>query len=102
MSMYGTIALAKPKQGQEQAVVEMLEQWWRQRRPQVPGALASTLYRNESNPAELMLAVVFESKEAYQRNAENPEQDKWYRQLVEHLEGEPRWIDGEILAHFHS
>ena len=95
--MFGTIALMKPKEGQEQKIVEMAEEWWRERAPKVKGARAAHLYRNESNPAELMMAVVFDSKEDYQANAEDPAQDEWHRRLVEHLESEPRWIDGAVL-----
>lgn len=99
--MYGTIAIAKPKAGQEQALVNMLDQWWEERRPKIRGAVASTIYRNTENPAELMIAVVFDSKESYMANAEDPEQDRFYRQMLELLEGEPRWIDGDVLAHKH-
>jgi hypothetical protein len=95
---FGTIVLMKPKAGQEKAVIESFEKWWRERRPKVKGAKASVLYRNVSNPGELMGAVVFESREDYERNAQDPEQDRWYRDLVQCLEGEPRWIDGEVLS----
>ena len=99
--MYGTIAILKPKSGGESAIVESLETWWNERRPKIKGAISTTIYRNESNPAELLMAVVSESKEDYVANAGDPEQDQWYRRLLESLEGEPRWIDGDILAHKH-
>ena len=98
--MFGTIAILKPKVGAEENVVALAEEWWRERKPNVKGARASHLYRNASNPAELMMAVVFDSKEDYQANAAAPEQDAWYRKLVEQLEEEPRWIDGDVLASY--
>ena len=100
--MYGTIAIMKPKAGQEGKIVDSLEKWWAERRPKVKGAVSSTVYRNAGNPAELMMAVVFDSKQNYEANAADPEQDKWYRELLETLEGEPRWIDGDVLAHKHA
>jgi hypothetical protein len=30
-------------------------------------------------------------------NAESPEQDKRYREMLQWLEGEPEWHDGEIV-----
>lgn len=54
--------------------------------------------REASNPAELLMTVVFASKALYEANAADPEQDRWYRQLTTLLEGEPRWIDGDVLA----
>jgi quinol monooxygenase YgiN len=99
--MYGTIALMRPKPGQEDQLLAQFDRWWVERRPNVRGAIANTMYRNKSNPAELMVAVVFDSEENYTANADDPEQDKWYREMVQFLEGEPRWIDGEILSHKH-
>ena len=95
--MFGTIAILKAKPGAEQQIVALAEEWARDRKPNVKGFKASHLYRNASNPSELMLAVVFDSKEDYEANAAAPEQDAWYQKLVEQLEGEPRWIDGEVL-----
>jgi len=99
--VYGTIALMRPKAGQEDALKAMFERWWTERRPKVKGAIASTIYRNVNNPAEIMVAVVFDSEENYKANADDPEQDKWYREMVQLLEGEPRWIDGVVLDHKH-
>ena len=96
--MYGTVALLKPKAGQEQALAAMLEKWWTERQPKARGAIASTLHRNESNPAELIMTAVFESKESYDANAGDPAQDKWYQELRALLDGDPRWLDGEVLS----
>jgi quinol monooxygenase YgiN len=96
--MFGTVALMKPKPGQEQAVVAMLDKWWNERRPSVKGAIASTIHRNITNPQELIMSVVFDSEENYRANASDPEQDKWYREMRELLDADPRWMDGEVLA----
>ena len=96
--MFGTIAIAKPRPGQEAAVVEHFNRWWKDRAPIVPGVLLGTLNRRVSNPAELMMTVVFASEAAYEHNANDPEQDRWYRELLTLLEEEPRWIDGEVLS----
>ncbi len=96
--MFGTVAIMKPKAGQEQAVVGSLEKWWNERRPQVAGAISSTIHRNQNNPQELIMSVVFDSEENYRANAGDPEQDRWYRELRDLLEDDPRWMDGEVLA----
>ena len=98
--MYGTIALTKPKAGREADVVAHFDGWWAERGPQVKGAIGGDVRRNDSNPAELIAVVTFESKEAYQANAADPAQDAWYRKLVEMLEKEPTWIDGEVVSRF--
>jgi len=67
---------------------------------QVPGFVASYSYRMDADSNEYYLAVVFESKEAYWANAQNPEQDARYRQWLPLLEREPEWHDGEIVIAF--
>jgi len=100
--MFGTIALLKPRAGTEAQVTALFDQWWAERAPRVKGAVSSTLYRNLNNPAELMLAVVFDSRENYEANANDPAQGEWYGKLAALLEGEPRWIDGDVLNHKHA
>ena len=47
--MFGTVALMKPRSGQEQAVVAMLDKWWSERRPAVK-ALEDRLQAGEKLP----------------------------------------------------
>jgi quinol monooxygenase YgiN len=51
----------------------------------------------DANPNELYLVAVFESKEAYESNANSPEQDARFREMMEMLAAEPEWHDGEII-----
>jgi hypothetical protein len=94
--MFGTIAIMKPRKGKEDAVSDMFEQWWDVRRPKVKGAIASTVYRNPKNAEELMMALVFDTRENYEANAADPEQIEWYQRLLVLLEDLPRYIDSEI------
>ena len=94
--MYGTIARIKPKQGMDQAVIQSIEEWQRDRRPNVKGAVGGYLYRLDKGG--LMMAVVFESKEAYVANASDPAQDRWYQKFRALLAGDPEWNDGEVTA----
>ncbi|MBI4505724.1 MAG: hypothetical protein HY691_09340 [Chloroflexi bacterium] len=44
-----------------------------------------------------MNTVVFQDRETYMRNADDPDQDRWYKELRVHLAGDPEWEDGEVL-----
>lgn len=94
--MYGTIFRMTPKAGREQDVINMLEEWNRERRPKVRGAVASYLYRLDKGG--MMGVAVFDSKENYIANANDPEQDRWYRRLRDLLESDPEWNDGEVIG----
>ncbi len=44
-----------------------------------------------------MVAVVFESREAYRANAESSEQHQRYLEMRELLAEDPEWFDGEVV-----
>jgi quinol monooxygenase YgiN len=93
-TMYGTIARMRVKPGMENRIEEYIRKFEGR---QVSGAVATYTYRMDRDPNEIYLAVVFDSREAYRANAESPEQDAEYRQLLELLVEEPEWHDGEII-----
>ena len=93
--MYGTMFHMRPRPGHEQAILDGWDAWDRDRRPKVEGAIANYLFRLASG--ELAGVAVFSSRETYLKNASDPDQDRWYRQLRDNLEADPVWEDGEIL-----
>jgi heme-degrading monooxygenase HmoA len=97
--MYGTIARYRIKPGMEGQLRHILEEQARVfEAGRVPGFVVSYAYRMDADPNDYYLAVVFESREAYWANAESPEQDARYRQLLAVLEHAPEWHDGEIVS----
>jgi quinol monooxygenase YgiN len=97
--MYGTVARMKAKSGAEPQLAEQMRIF---EAAHVEGAVGSYVYRMDSDPSEYYLAVIFTSKEAYVANANAPEQDARYRQLLQFLETPPEWHDGEIVYGSHQ
>jgi quinol monooxygenase YgiN len=95
--MFGTIATMRPKAGQETAAAEAIDDWWRERSSKAEGAVCLHLYRGAA-AGELVMAVVFDTQEHYEANANDPEQDAWYRSLVALLEADPEWADGDVIV----
>lgn len=93
--MYGTIARFEPRPGREQRLLELMEEWNRERAPKVKGAVAAYLYKLDRGG--WMMAAVFDSKENYMANAADPEQDAWYRKWRAELQADPEWNDGEVF-----
>lgn len=93
--MYGTIARLRVKPGAEAQLKQLQDQYGTLN---VPGYVTAYLYKMDANPNEQFLAVVFENKDSYIANAQSPEQDQRYRQMLELLEAEPEWHDGEIIS----
>jgi hypothetical protein len=63
----------------------------------IPGHLQTIVYQMDSNPDEVIMCVVFDSKDAYVKNANSPEQNARYQDFVALLEGAPEWNDGEVI-----
>ncbi|HYL43471.1 MAG TPA: antibiotic biosynthesis monooxygenase family protein [Ktedonobacteraceae bacterium] len=92
--MYGTIARYRLKPGAE---AQLEEQFRIFQAAKVPGFVGTYVYRMDANAREYYLAVLFTNKEAYMANAKSPEQDARYRQMLQLLEEEPEWHDGEVV-----
>ncbi len=92
--MYGTVARMRVKPGMQKQWQELMRE---QMARNIPGHETSYVYRMDADPNAYILAVVFESREAYVANANSPEQDASYRRLLDVLEGPPEWNDGTIV-----
>jgi len=96
--VYGTIMRARVKPGHREIFESMMkEQTGGDRQP--TGFHSFDVAWEDRDPDRLVLVVRFADKESYVANAESPEQDAEYRQMLDHLEGEPEWIDVHWEAH---
>lgn len=93
--MYGTIARLRVKPGTD---LSQLEGDFARRN--VPGHVATYVWRLDADPQVAMIVTMFESKAAYFANANSPEQHQDYLKMVSMLEGEPEWNDGEVVWSF--
>lgn len=92
--MYGTIAKMKVKPG----ALESLKRFAKSESDgSIKGFLGQYVYQMDDNPGELYLAVMFDSKESYIANADSPEQNERFLEMMEYLSAEPEWHDGEIV-----
>ena len=92
--MYGTVAKMLVKPGMEQKLIELSKS---EDMLGIPGLVSTFIYKMDDDPNEYYLAVIFESKDAYTKNADSSEQNARYEEYVQCLEGAPEWHDGEIV-----
>ena len=95
--MYGTVAHMRVKAGQENTLRKWMVKWDLERAPTINGPVSSYVYRMDTDSQDLILTVVFKDKASYVANAEDPEQNRWYQALRQHLEADPEWHDGEVI-----
>jgi quinol monooxygenase YgiN len=98
--MFGTVARMRVKRGMGPAV-EVLSKKFESRH--VDGWMSSNIYRSRTDPQEYWISVVFRDEASYRKNADDPVQDEWYRELRKLLDADPEWHDGDVIhtAHTH-
>ena len=96
--MYGSIFSLKFKAGQERKLLDMFQQWEKERKPKAKGSVMSLVLRPDDRPGELVGVAVFKDKASYTANANDPEQDRWYREMRKLLLADPKWQDGEYIV----
>jgi len=92
--MFGTVARYLLKAGHEKQFIDEMGSF---EGDPPAGWMYHTIFRSTKDPNEIWLSVVFESEEAYRKNADSPDMDKEYRRMLEHLQGEPEWHDGNVI-----
>jgi hypothetical protein len=89
--MYGTIFNLNVKPGHEKDLLEIMD-------GNTPkGGVAWFLMKPDDDNGNLIGVAVFESKEAHIANANSPKQNETFVKLMEHLDSEPTWTDGEYI-----
>jgi quinol monooxygenase YgiN len=96
--MYGSVFTMQPRKGKEEALKAIFDEWVRERRPKVKGFVATYVFRPDNRPNTLIGVAIFSDRAAYRANADDPEQDKWYRRMRELLVADPKWEDGEVVS----
>lgn len=92
--MYGTVAQMRVKAGMENQFDAISREIGV---GTAPGQIAVYVYQMDRDNREFYLAVIFESREAYHANAASPQQHERFMKLMQVLESEPVWNDGEIV-----
>ncbi|HEU5001154.1 MAG TPA: antibiotic biosynthesis monooxygenase [Actinomycetota bacterium] len=90
--MYGTIMRARVKADAREAFERTMAEW-EERRGSPDGYHSSEIAWEEADPNRVVLVVHFRDKESYVANAQSPDQDAEYQEMVKLLEGPPEWID---------
>jgi heme-degrading monooxygenase HmoA len=94
-ALYGTVAKMKLKPGAEEKIMQVMEA----SQPDREGHVATFIFKSDADPNVHFVTTVFESKSAYKKFADSPDQDKRFRQMRELMAADPEWHDGEIVHH---
>ncbi|MBF6614266.1 MAG: antibiotic biosynthesis monooxygenase [Chloroflexi bacterium] len=94
--MFVTVFTFRAKAGEENSVLALHEEWRRDRLAKARGFVSGELLRGVKDQREFVDIARFESEEASEATANDPEQDAWYRRLVGLTEAEPVVTDCRV------
>ena len=93
--MFGTITRARLKEGV--TVSDLKALFDSDDRP--ASSLALIVLQSVDDPQEVWIASAFESREAYFKNADSPEQNARFERMQQLVEGgPPEWHDGNVVV----
>jgi quinol monooxygenase YgiN len=95
--MYGTIMRAQTKPGQRDAFIAKMKQRGTPERN--PGFVSAEVAAEDKNPNGVIAVIHFRDRDSYVTNAQRPEVDSEYREMIEYLEGPPEWTDVAYVAY---
>jgi heme-degrading monooxygenase HmoA len=93
VAVYGTVAKMKLKPGAAEKMMKAMEGEDVAR----PGHVATYIFKTDADPNVHIVTTIFESRSAYKKFADSPEQDKRFNQMKELMAAEPEWNDGEVI-----
>ena len=84
--------------GKRQAVIDQMAKWEREQKPKAKGFLGSVMAFGNDDTEAFMGTVRWDNTENYFANSSRPEQDAWYQELVQHVDGEINWFDATLAG----
>ena len=91
---FGTVARYRVKPGHLEQLLDEMRSF--ESAPPA-GWIYTTLFQSASDPDEVWMSTAFEDEQRYRENADSAAMDERYRGLLEHLQGEPEWHDGQVV-----
>lgn len=91
--MFGTIAHARLRPGQQDRLAELMAEWKTTIRPKIPGAFLELTGHVAGQPDAVVFVALARDEPTYRALANMPEQHEFYLRFNEVFEGEPQWED---------
>ena len=90
--MYGTIFHLNIKAGHQDALLREFHE------NETPDGMVAWFVMDPDGKDEWIAVAVFKNKDKYVANANSATQHASFLKMMEHLESEPEWIDGEYVV----
>lgn len=97
--MWAQLIKSRVKPGKEDEARNLPREFEEAAHGTSPPWVAITASVNENNPGEYYTLVIFESEAKARENEQSPEQTKRFERMMELFDGQPEFVDLEVLYH---
>jgi len=98
--MFIQVVRCQVKTGAWPQVEAWLRRWQAEEAPGSVGYKGEYLLREQDDPNGCLFIALFENAEAAQRASASPATTAYYRELLTLLEGEPTFINTDVVHHY--
>jgi heme-degrading monooxygenase HmoA len=97
--MWAQLIKSRVKPGKEEEARNLSNEFEAEAQGATPPWISITTCANTKDPSEFHTLVIFESEEKARENERSPEQQKRVQRLMDVYEGQPEFIDLDVVYH---
>jgi hypothetical protein len=95
--MFVQLIRCKLRPGGWEKVQELMHRWQAEQASKAPGFKGEYVLREKSSPSACTMVVLFESEQLARQNSERPETNQFYQEMLTVMDGQPEFIDTEVV-----
>jgi quinol monooxygenase YgiN len=98
--MFAQVIRFKAKSDAWEAIRELDERWQVEQAPKSPGFKGSYMLRERGSPNGCIMVALFENEQLARQNSDRPDTNRWYQMMLELIEGQPEFIDTDVVRSY--
>ena len=95
--MFVQLIRCRVKPGGWEGLEAIARRWEQEQAGIAPGFRGEYVLREKGDPNRCTVVVLFENEELARQNSARPETDQYFREWMRHVEGEPEFVDAEVV-----
>ncbi len=95
--MFVQVIRCKVKPDSWPRLEELSRRWQADQAPKAPGFKGEYMLRGSRSPNDCIMVVLFENAQLAQQNSNRPETNQFYQELIKLVDGEPEFVDTEVV-----
>jgi heme-degrading monooxygenase HmoA len=95
--MFVQLIRCKLRLGGWEKVEELMRRWQTEQASKAPGFKGEYVLREKSSSNACTMVVLFENEQLARQNSDRPETNQFYQEMLTVVDGQPEFIDTEVV-----